>query len=395
VKRDAQSSLTWSGARLPGGDLADIVVVDGRIRSVGAPGSRTPEPARDVRGYVVLPRLVDAHVHLDKTLLGDRWHPHHIGSTISERIDAERRLLESARVAPLRDRSNALLARLSRNGVSALRSHIDISATVGLSHLESLLESRIEWAGRMTIEFVAFPQEGVIQSPGTASLLREALRAGCDVVGGLDPEDFDGDRNGQLDFLVSLAGEYDAPIDLHLHERGTVGEQTIKTLCALTNDAGLTGKVALSHAFCLADLFRDSQARFDALCDELVASEISIVTSLPVDELRPPITPLLSRGVRVIVASDNIRDAWSPFGKADPLERACLAAYLEGWRTDEQLARALRLVSSHPARLLGLEEPNVMPGSEANLVFVRADSLQEAIVAQPEDRIAVVKGQVV
>ena len=400
MKRDKISPLVWSGAVLPDGHQGDLAVDErGRIANVSEFDRAALFPTDncvDMRGYVLVPRLVEAHVHLDKTLLSGPWHPHREGRTIDERIAAERELLGRPDVLPLEVRASALLERLVANGVTAVRSHVDVSSRLGLSNVERLLELRERWSDSMSIQLVAFPQEGLARSPGTGALLAEALRSGCEVVGGIDPEEFDRDRAGQLNFVTALAAEHASRVDIHLHERGEVGAATIEFLASLVAAADLGNKVAISHAFCLGDLFERSPHRFAEVADTLAETGISVVTSVPGGDVRrPPITPLRARGVQVVVASDNVRDAWSPFGKADPLERACLAAYLEGWLNDDDLAGAVTLVSANGAQLLGLPAPSMSPGATADFVFVPAATLAEAIVTQPADRIALREGRIV
>lgn len=97
----------------------------------------------------------------------------------------------------------------------------------------------------------------------------------------------------------------------------------------------------------------------------------------------------------VAAASDHVRDAWSPFGPADPLERAALAAYLVGWRTDADLTGALDLVTSAPAAVLGAPAALLRPGDPADFTLVPASGVPEAVVERPLDRLVVRAGRVV
>jgi cytosine/adenosine deaminase-related metal-dependent hydrolase len=338
---------------------------------------------------LALPRIVEAHVHLDKTFFGGAVPPHRQAASLAERIAWEEDLLGDPGTEGVGTRGGRLLAALVASGAGAVRSHVDVSARAGLSRLEPLLELRS--SSPVPLQLVAFPQAGVLRSPGTARLLAEALAAGCEVLGGLDPAEFDGGRQAQLDQLVTLCVEHGARLDLHLHERGDVGATTASVLARLTDAAGLGGRVAISHGFFLADLWRADRRRFDASAGELAASGVALVTSLPGESLCPPLSALLGRGVEVVVGSDNIRDSWSPFGRADPLERAAQSAVLEGWRNEDDLAGALALVAAAPSRLLGLDPALLRPGDVADLTLVRAASLTAALAELPADR-AVVRG---
>jgi len=391
----------WWGATLSSGARGSVVTGEGTVLKVLAAGQASELRANaqsgstvwDARGWVMVPRLVDAHVHLDKTLWGSAWLPHRSAASLLDRVAIERAVLDDPSLEPTAARARALLDHLVSRGVTAVRSHVDISGSLGLSRLEPLLAIRERFKDLVDLQLVAFPQEGVMRAAGAAEAMRAAVAGGCDVVGGLDPHSLDGDRAGQLGVVIALAAEFGRGLDVHLHERGEEGATTLLHLAELVTLAGLSGKAAVSHGFALADLYAGDRARFDLVSDALAAAGVSVVTSLPGEGLCPPVAALSDRGVNVVVASDNIRDSWSPFGRGDPLERACLAAYLAGWRTDDSLARALDLVSVHSSTLLGLRQAALEPGNDADFTLVRAGSLAEAIVGQSPDRVVVRRGR--
>ncbi|THG30088.1 amidohydrolase family protein [Naasia lichenicola] len=348
-----------------------------------------PSSLLDSGEWVKLPPLIDAHVHLDKTLFGSRWVPHHESPVLRERIDHEQHVLD-AQPDDLRTRAGRLLQRLSSRGVTGIRAQVDVTDATGLTNLTRVLELKQQWADRMAFDVVAFPQAGILSQTHAARLMREGLELGADTVGGLDPEGFDGDRGGQLAAVFDLATTFGSRIDIHLHERGLPGDVTLREIAARTRDNGLGGRVAVSHAFSLADLARTDISRLAVTAEMLAEADVSIHTSLPEVEVLPPVPALLAAGVNVAVVSDNIRDSWSPYGKGDALERANLAGLLFAWRRDEDLTRALDLVTTAPARSTGLGD-----FTTGDYVLVRAGSVGEAIVDQPPDRVVVRAGCVV
>jgi cytosine deaminase len=357
---------------------------------------------RDTPGWVALPPLVDAHVHLDKTLFGSPWIPHRGSGTVADRVRVEEQTL-AEHPDSIAVRASRLLERLSSRGISGIRSHVDVTDVTGLRNLEAVLALREEWSDRLTMDVVAFPQRGILRQDSVVGLLRDAIARGADTVGGLDPTDFDGDLARHLDVVFSLAAETGSRVDIHLHEPGQTGDAALAAIAERTADLGLSGRVVVSHAFCLADL---EPAALAVTADRLASAGVGIHTSLPQLGVIPPVPMLLAAGVNVAVVSDNIRDSWSPYGRGDPLERACLAGYLFGWNTDAALERALSLVTSAPSRSLGLAvaDPGrgtAYSGRDTDLdpfldyVLVRADSIGEAIVDQPGKRIVVRAGRVV
>lgn len=371
------------------------------------PGASLPDRSlRNPPGWVALPPLIDAHVHLDKTLFGSPWIPHRGLGTVADRVLVEEQTL-AAHPESVAVRASRLLERLSARGVSGIRSHVDVTDVTGLRNLEAVLALREEWSDRLSMDVVAFPQRGILRQDSVIGLLRDAIARGADTVGGLDPTDFDGNLSGHLDVVFSLAAETGSRVDIHLHEPGATGTAALAAIAERTADLGLAGRVVVSHAFCLADL---EPAALAVTADRLASAGVGIHTSLPRLGVIPPVPTLLAAGLNVAVVSDNIRDSWSPYGRGDPLERACLAGYLFGWTSDADLERALLLVTSAPARSLGLVAAD--PGREAddferdssldpgvdplrNYVLVRAGSVGEAIVDQPDARIVVRAGRVV
>src|SRR5271166_2615879 len=162
-----------TNARLPHGGLVDVEIAEGLIVALHAPGTaRLGDSRLDLTGKLLLPAFVEGHIHLDKTHWGAPRLPHVEGHSVRERIAAER--VARHRVAlPIEARAAALVRTLIANGATRARSHVDI-------------------------ELVAFPQSGVMTEAGAPDLMAAALRAGADLVGGLDPAGFDGDIKGQL-----------------------------------------------------------------------------------------------------------------------------------------------------------------------------------------------------
>ena len=181
-----------------------VAVQQGRITSMASECPVLPHAeVVDVAGHVLLPGFVDGHIHLDKSFVGDRWHSHQPVSSLRERLAVEEQALASAR--PMVARAEALMAQAAGFGTMAMRCHVDVDATTQLTHLEAVLQAHAKWEQWLEIELVAFPQAGVVSCPGTAQVLDQAMRAGAQVVGGIDPTTFDGDPDGQLDVVFDLA----------------------------------------------------------------------------------------------------------------------------------------------------------------------------------------------
>ncbi|MER7813589.1 amidohydrolase [Streptomyces sp900116325] len=387
---DAPAALV--GAVLPDGRHADVELRDGRVHAIRdhVPGAPLPAHAVHLGGALLLPALVDGHAHLDKTFLGGPWQPHRATADLREQIASERAARREPTV-PVAERAAALARRMVALGTGHVRSHVDIDPDVKLDGLHQLLAVREEFADRLGIQLVAFPQSGVVTAPGVADLLDAALAEGADLIGGLDPAGFDGDVDGQLDIVFGLAERHGAGIDIHLHDGGTTGTAQLRAIADHTTALGLSGKVAVSHAYCLGGVDDDELERTAAA---LGAAGVAIMTNGPRRSI-PPVLRLREHGVRVFAGSDNIRDAWWPFGTADMLERATIIGLQSGFATDEELYAAASLVTDEAAAALGLADYGLREGARADLVAVAAGGVPEAVAAHPRRVLVLHGGRVV
>jgi cytosine/creatinine deaminase len=381
-------SLIVRGVRGPDGGTLDLAVADGRISEIPPTGAEQI----DGEGWVVLPRLADVHVHLDKTLVGERWFPHRPADTLEERARTERELLESDLVAPLAVRAGRLLEQAVAHGTTLVQSHVDVADADGVARVETLLTVGEDHADLVDLALVAFPQAGLLRSGASREALDAALALGAEAVGGLDPLAFDGDRDRHLDAVFELAERHRCRVDVHLHEPGPMGAATIRAIAERARALGLDGRCSVSHGYALAQV---DDAELGVTATAMAEAGISLVTSVPGDGRLPPLRRLRELGVNAVVASDNVRDCWSPFGDADQVARAALAAYCSNWREDAELGEALRLVTANPASALGRPQALLRPGDPADFTLVRGENLSDALVTAPTDRTIVRRGSVV
>ncbi|MGO4167318.1 amidohydrolase family protein [Novosphingobium sp. YAF33] len=372
----------FTGALLPDGSLADLAVSGGRFVAIGPDLAADDTAGRvDLGGHLVLPGFVDGHIHLDKSFFGEPWQPHRPAASLRERLAVEKAMLADVRPAAVR--ADVLIGQAASLGTVAMRSHVDVDATTGLSHLHAVMAAREKWRGQMDIELVAFPQAGIVTCPGTADILDAAIREGAEVVGGIDPEGMDGDSEAHLGIVFGLAERRGAKIDIHLHEAGLPGVEQLHRIAARTRALGLGGRVTVSHAYALGDV---ELPVLDTIARALADAGVAIMTNAPGDRAFPPILRLREHGVRVFAGNDNIRDAWWPYGNGDMLQRAMLIGYRSGFYRDEDLGVALAMATTEAAVSLGLEGRGLQVGAEASFVALPAVSAAAAVAAPPSER---------
>ncbi len=372
-------------ATLPDGSRHDIDIENGRLAALRPPTDAEP-------GVFLLPPLVDGHIHLDKTLLGLPWVPNQAaGNAVADRIEAERKV-RAARTVPETETGANLVKQVVASGTLHMRSHVDIDNQLGLKNLHAILAVRERFRDLVTIQIVAFPQSGIARSAGTAALLDQAIAEGADLVGGLDPVGIDRDLDGHLDTIFGIAGRRGVGVDIHLHDGGEGGIAQMLAIAERTRATRLKGKVAISHAFALGSVPTDLAAR---TADTLAETGIAIMSHGPGAATMPPLPLLRAHGVEVFGGSDNIRDAWSPFGNGDMLERAMLIGYRANFRHDHELQLPYEMVTEAAARVLGLADYGIRVGGSADFVAVEAETLAEAVAARPRRKWVMKAGRIV
>lgn len=386
-------SLVLKNVRPWGGAKVDVLVEDGVFTRI-APGIAGPRPDTTVEegeNALLLPGLVEGHTHMDKTLLGLNWNPHRAGPTVLDRIENEKLVRRRLRPDPATQASRQIRLACGK-GTTHIRTHVDVDPELGLTHLEGVLSAREHHRDVMDVQIVAFPQSGVLRIPGTAELLEAAIDAGADVLGGLDPAGIDRDPVAQLNILFAIAERKGVGIDLHLHDPGELGAFEVELIVERAIVHGMQGKVSISHAFCLG-MVGDMHLR--RLAAALHEAGISIMTHGPGASAFPPILTLHDAGITLFSGSDGIRDAWSPYGNADMLERAMILGYRSNFRTDESLGIALDMVTNAGARALGISRYGLCEGCIADCTMVAASTPGHAVVERPPRRLVLKNGRIV
>lgn len=369
----------------------DVLIRGGKIERMAAPIAAPEAETFDGGGKLLLPGLVEAHTHLDKSLWGMGWHKNSAGPRLLDKIDNERKLKKSLNIDPARQSSRQVVQSLTM-GSTHIRSHIDVDTDIGLWGIEGVMATRDRYRDIMTIEIVAFPQSGMLRRPGTVELMDQALKMGAEVVGGLDPCAIDRDPKGHLDTIFGFAQKYARPVDIHLHEPGEMGGFSMDLIFERTRALGMQGKVTVSHAFCLGAPDRDL---VDPLLDELAALDVAIMTTGPAARPAPPVKRLRELGVTVCSGSDGIRDTWSPYGNADMLERAMLVGLRNNFRRDEEVEIALDICTFGGAKVMGLAAYGMDAGCAADLLVVPGQTPTEAVVTRSPDRTVIKRGRIV
>jgi len=392
--------LVLRSCRLPDrAEPVDLAIAAGRIVAVG----RASEPTRetvDVGGRLVTPGLVEAHMHLDKALLTER-----IPGTAETAADAIRLTGAAKRAFTAEDvaaRARRVLDMAVTAGTTAMRAHVEVDPIVGLMGMEVMQALKREYAPAIDLQLCAFAQEGILHAPPTETLLRRALEMGADLVGGCPYNDTDARRH--IEIVFGLAAAFGVDADFHVDFSDEPEHLHVREIIRQTIGAGWQGRVAVGHLTELAALPGPEQA---ALIADLAAARIGVI-SLPLTDLYlmgrrdernvrrglTPIRRLLEAGVPVALASNNVRNPFTPIGTADPAHLTFVGAVAAHMGTRELMHELVAAITTYPARILKLRDYGCAPGCRADLVVWECERLEEIVMALPPRRLVVKAGRV-
>ena len=390
------------GGALADGSRADIAIdtASGVITGVGEVAPQAGDERVDCTGMVILASAVDPHAHLDKALSSRELAamPATLADAVRDWIDLWPRLTHANFV----ERATEAVECMVAAGTTTIRSHVDIGSGVGLRAVNAIVEVResMRSRGLADIQIVGLASPPLSGAAGADHryLLDAAVDAGIDVIGG--SPDLDGDPLGATTAAVDAAARAGLPLDLHMDQSIDPTMFWVGELARLVLDRGLTDVVA-SHCVSLANQPLDVQHA----TAELLAEAGIAVTTMPLSSLfyfgwdtpvAPPrgltaISVLQQAGVVVAAGADNVQDVFFPLGRFDPFETAAvlaMAAHLSP-------AAAWEMCTTSARQAIGIPPVSVAPGSQADLVAIRARNLNEAVALASQHRIVLHAGRVV
>lgn len=411
MSTDARTgALVLSRASVRDADgLVDILLEDGRISGIAPAGQGMVPPSAeivDVGGCVVAPAFSEPHLHLDKALLGGPSRGGALDAAIAYTAGRKRDFTH----ADVEGRAERVLGAALRAGTTAIRAQTEVDPTVGLLSVEVMHDLAARHRDWLDLQIAVFPQEGIRSRPGTLALMHEALRLPGTVVGGCPYTEADvADARAHVDTVLDLAVEFGTLADLHLDladdatdERFALAEYVARATAA----RGLHGRVAIGHVTTLGALEPDRRARtLDALAGAGVAVVVLPATDLylvgrndrkSVRRGVAPIGELRRHGVRTAVSSNNIRNAFTPTGTADPLDMALLLGRVTFASDPSDFAALHRAVTTDAAGVMGSERARGLAvGAPAELVVLDTHDAESVVVDQPARRLVIARGRIV
>lgn len=380
--------LILRNARVVGGEggVVDIGIEGGKIAAV-SPALAAEGETIDVSGRLVSPGFIETHIHLDKSCILDRC--------TSDRGDLEEAIAEGAKAKAaftpddVYARAKRTLEKAILQGTTHMRTHLEVDPGVGLRSLEGVLPLIKEYAWAIDLDICVFPQEGLLNNPGTDELMVEALKRGCRVVGGAPYTD--SNPPGQIDRVFEMAREFDIDIDMHLDFGPTADNMDVEHVCRRADEHNYGGRVAIGHVTKATSL---PMPTFQAMARRLADSGVT-VTVLPSTDLFlmgrnhthdhnvprgvVPAHKLLHHGVNCTLSSNNVLNPFTPFGDCSLVRMANLYANICQVGKHADMNACFDMITRRPAELMRLDNYGLAVGKAADLVVLDATEPVSAV----------------
>lgn len=356
------------------------------------------EQVIDARGSLLTCSLAEPHAHLDKAFLAERIH--NPTGDLMGAIMAMERSRDLITVADTIERAERAVRLMVSNGVTAIRTHADVTEWNHLDAVQALVEVRNRTRGLVDLQICALLGWPLSGEAGKENRERgrRAIEMGANILGGCPH--LDANPEGANIALIELAGELNCDLDLHTDEHTDSSRLSLDDLANRVINTGLKRKVAASHCVSLGMQTETVQRR---VSERVAEAGISVI-ALPQTNLflqgrdfstatprgLTAVSSLRKAGVKVAFGADNLQDPFNPIGRGDPLESAGLAILTAHLLPDD----AFESVSTVARQVMGLEVAGPQVGATANLMLTQAGSTREAIANTPMRNLVLYKGQV-
>ncbi|MBD1842545.1 cytosine deaminase [Cyanobacteria bacterium FACHB-63] len=384
-------------------ERVDIAIQAGEIVEIAPHLDATAEIELEIQGCLVSPPFVESHIHLDSALTAGepRWNQ---SGTLFEGIEIWRERKQNLSLEDVRQRAIETLKQQALQGVLFVRSHADVSEQ-SLTALKALLEVRDEVKDWITLQVVAFPQDGIYGGAKNDELMEEAIRLGADVVGGIPHYELtreDGVRS--VNRIFELAEKYDRLIDIHCDEIDDDQSRFLEVVAACAIRTEMGSKVTASHttafgsynnayAFKLLGFLRRTQLNF-------IANPLINITLQGRTDTYPKrrgvtrVKELWQQGMNVSLGHDCVQDPWYSLGTGNMLDVASMAIHVCQMTGTTEIDACYNMVTWGGAKTLNVQDQyGVEVGKPANLIVLDAIDRYDAIRRRATVRYVISQGK--
>jgi len=362
----------------------DIGIDKGLIAAI-APNLGAQTETIDMAGRLAIPGFVESHIHLDKSCILERCKSDE--GTLDEAIREVSQAKADFTVEDIQARARRTLEKAILQGTTRMRTHVEVDPGIGLKGIDAIMPLVDEYRWAIELEICVFPQEGLLNNPGTDALMQDALTRGAHVVGGCPYTD--SDPRGQIERIFDLAVEYDVDVDFHLDFDTNPEGMTVDDVCALTDRHRYGGRVTIGHVSKLSAL---SAETFDAVTLRLASAGVA-VTVLPATDLFlmggdrdhdivrgvAPVDRLSRGGVTCALSTNNVLNPFTPFGDCSLVRMANLYANIGRIGTTAGMDGCFSMVTQSAADVMRLADYGIAVGNPADIVVLDCETPVQAV----------------
>lgn len=384
-----QPDLILRHVTLPDGRTDhDVAVAGGKIVGIGPDIAADAADEIDGAGYLLTPHFCDPHFHMDATLSYGLPRVNESG-TLLEGIALWGELKPQLKAEDMIRRALAYCDWAVARGLLAIRSHVDTSDP-SLLPVEAMLEVKKQVAGYLDLQLVAFPQDGVLRTPGGLGNLKRALDLGVDIVGGIPHFERTMPQGAEsVKLLCEIAAERGKLVDMHCDETDDPLSRHIETLAFETQRLGLQGRVNGSHCTSMHSMDNYYASKLIPLIAEsgvsVVANPLINITLQGRHDTYPKrrgmtrVPELMAAGVNVAFGHDCVMDPWYGMGSGDMLEVAHMGLHVAQMTSRKGIRACFEAVTTNAAKVMHLPGYGLDVGCDASFVLLQAREPVEAI----------------
>lgn len=362
----------------------DIAIKDGVIAKIEEKIQGDSEKKINAGGNLVTESFVNTHLHLckvytlammDEEALKD-YHGAGMGKAMTA-IELAARVKEKYDISWIVPNVRKAIALSAKYGGTHVRAFADVDSKAKLEGVKALIQVRDEFKGIVDVQVVAFAQDGVVREPGAADLVRQAMKIGADVVGGIPWIEYsDADIAEHVKVIFDIAEEFNKPVSMLVDDAGDPGLRSLELMALETIKRNWHGRSLAHHARAMALYPKPYLQKVSAL---LKKAQMGVVSDPHTGPLHARVRELLEEGVLVCLGQDDISDAYYPFGRNNMLEVAFLVSHLLWMTTTQEMDILYDMVTTEAGKCIGLKDFTLREGAKANLVVLEEPNVLEAL----------------
>jgi len=378
----------------------DIAVSQGRISRIGPHLQESAPEEIDAARNLVTPSFVNPHMHLCKVWTLSMMSEAALlayqqagMSGAAAAIDLASQVKETYHASWIEKNARRAVALAALYGTTHMRAFADVDSKAKLEAIKALLAVRDEFRGVVELQVVAFAQDGIIKDPGTDSLMREAMRLGADVVGGIPwIERTPADMKAHVEFCFDLAVSFGKDVSMLLDDSGDPNLRTLEMMAAEAIKRGWQGRAVAHHCRAMSAY---PQPYLRDLLHAVRQAGVAVVSNPHTGPLHARIPEMLASGITVCLGQDDISDAYYPLGRNNMLEVAFLASHLLWMMSRNEMETLYDMITVNPASALNIPDFDIAVGAPANILVLDQPDIVEALRFHGPPRAVISHGRLV